>query len=331
MKKRGLCEVGTLLLWRRSAGLCAVGLLVAFLALYGWAKKEVHLIVDGKEREVSTFARTVADLLAAEGIALAVEDEVQPAPATPLREGLTVKVTRAGPVVLRLGTEERVVRTVPVTVRELLAGQGIVLGPEDKVEPSLEAVVAPGATVQVTRVSTREVVVTERIPFESRKEYLPDLAAGRRKVLQVGQDGLKRRVFQVTYVDGVPVKRVEVRTEVVRPPVPQVIGLGTRQERALHIAARGAPADYREVREMVATAYALHSATATGTKPRPGTVAVDPRVIPLGTRLYVEGYGYGRAEDVGSAIKGDRIDVYFNSEEEARRWGRRKVRVYILE
>jgi len=82
---------------------------------------------------------------------------------------------------------------------------------------------------------------------------------------------------------------------------------------------------------MVATAYSLDGRTATGTRPGPGTVAVDPAVIPLGTRLYVEGYGYGRAEDVGSAIKGNRVDVYFEDPDRARQWGRRKVKVYILE
>lgn len=317
---------------RQTAGLCALGVLVALLAFYGWARKEVYLTVDGETLAVSTFARTVGDLLAAERITLAAEDAVEPGLAAPLREGQTVKVIRAGPVILRLGAEERVVRTVPVTVRQLLAGQGIALGPEDRVDPGLEAVVAPGAVVRVDRVNTRQEEVTEPIPFSTKREYLADLPAGKRKVLQVGQEGLRRRVFRVTYVNGVPVQRVEVRAEVVRPPVPQVIGLGThREEGVVRLASRGAPETYRAVREMVATAYALHSVTALGTRPGPGTVAVDPRVIPLGTRLYVEGYGYGRAEDVGSAIKGDRIDVYFRSEEEARRWGRRKVKVYILE
>ena len=60
-------------------------------------------------------------------------------------------------------------------------------------------------------------------------------------------------------------------------------------------------------------------------------IAVDPRVIPLGTRLYVDGYGYGRALDVGGAIKGNRIDVFLPSEAECRRWGVRTVKVYILE
>ncbi len=81
---------------------------------------------------------------------------------------------------------------------------------------------------------------------------------------------------------------------------------------------------------MTVTAY-CHSRyrTASRTKPCPGTISVDPKIIPLGTALYVEGYGQGRALDTGSAIKGNRIDVWFTSREEAVRWGKKKVKVYI--
>lgn len=82
--------------------------------------------------------------------------------------------------------------------------------------------------------------------------------------------------------------------------------------------------------KMEATAYtATGNKTATGTVPKKGTVAVDPSVIPLGTELYVEGYGKGVAEDTGGAIKGNIIDVYMDSEQEARQWGRKTVNVTI--
>lgn len=81
-----------------------------------------------------------------------------------------------------------------------------------------------------------------------------------------------------------------------------------------------------------ATAYTwTGSRTATGTWPRVGTIAVDPKVIPLGTKMYVEGYGYGVAEDTGSAIVGYKIDVYLPSRAEALKFGRRMVRITLLE
>jgi 3D (Asp-Asp-Asp) domain-containing protein len=81
---------------------------------------------------------------------------------------------------------------------------------------------------------------------------------------------------------------------------------------------------------MEATAYCYTgNKTKTGTWPKVGTVAVDPKVIPLGTQLHIEGYGSGVAEDTGGMIKGNRIDLYMNSEREALNWGRRWVRVEV--
>ena len=73
-----------------------------------------------------------------------------------------------------------------------------------------------------------------------------------------------------------------------------------------------------------------YSTTAMGTAIRYGVAAVDPNVIPLGTRLYIEGYGYARAEDTGGAIKGNKIDLVFGSKAQSNNWGRRTVRVTIL-
>ncbi|OQW97579.1 MAG: hypothetical protein BWK77_01400 [Verrucomicrobia bacterium A1] len=69
--------------------------------------------------------------------------------------------------------------------------------------------------------------------------------------------------------------------------------------------------------------------TATGTEARPGTVAADPRMLPFGTILYVPGYGYGRVEDTGGDIKGNRIDLFYPSHAEALDWGRHKVRCKV--
>ena len=73
-----------------------------------------------------------------------------------------------------------------------------------------------------------------------------------------------------------------------------------------------------------------YSTTAMGTAIRYGVAAVDTNVIPLGTRLYIEGYGYARAEDTGGAIKGNKIDLVFGSKSQSNNWGRRTVRVTIL-
>lgn len=71
--------------------------------------------------------------------------------------------------------------------------------------------------------------------------------------------------------------------------------------------------------------------TKSGTQVSRGTVAIDPRVIPLGTKVYVEGYGHAECLDIGGAIKGNKIDLYMDSREECFEFGRRDVKVYIIE
>lgn len=96
--------------------------------------------------------------------------------------------------------------------------------------------------------------------------------------------------------------------------------------------AKGESFAYKKAFDVSATAYiATGNRTASGTWPKRGTISVDRRVIPMGTLMYVEGYGFGRAEDTGGAIKGNKIDVFVDSYKEARNWGRRTVKVYIIE
>ncbi|MDU4959643.1 MAG: 3D domain-containing protein [Sporomusaceae bacterium] len=100
--------------------------------------------------------------------------------------------------------------------------------------------------------------------------------------------------------------------------------------------AKGTPDRYRRVIHMEASAYTSEdpgngSYTYRGNRLRKGLVAVDPRVIPLGARLYIEGYGYAVADDTGGYIKGHRIDLAYENRQEALRFGRRTVPVYILD
>ena len=94
-------------------------------------------------------------------------------------------------------------------------------------------------------------------------------------------------------------------------------------------------AKYRKSWVMESSGYSsqdpgCNGRTATGMPLKRGIVAVDPYLIPLGTQVYVMGYGKAIAQDVGGAIKGNKIDLAFNSRGEALRWGRRRARVYIL-
>jgi len=220
------------------------------------------------------------------------------------------------------------VNTTPAEVREVLKEARVFLSPEDIVNPHLGQRIHSPQEIVVNRITTKEVAIESEIPFKTERKGDDSLDKGVTKVLNKGQAGLERQIVKVTYKDGVEIKREEVKREIVKEPVPQTIAYGTRST----ISRGGQNLRFSRSLTVVATAYThTGNRTYSGTVPKVGTVAVDPRVIPLGSQLYVEGYGLGRALDVGSAIKGNRIDVFLETEQQAQKWGRKTVKVYVLE
>ena len=109
------------------------------------------------------------------------------------------------------------------------------------------------------------------------------------------------------------------------------VALGIHEERAHEVSRGGGRALY-----VSATAYSAHdpgngNRTATGTLVRRGVIAVDPSVIPLGTRVFIPGYGEAVAEDIGGGIHGQRIDVAFDTHAEALMFGRQDLEIFIME
>ncbi len=171
----------------------------------------------------------------------------------------------------------------------------------------------------------------EEIPPPTKVKAETRLREGIRITLREGKPGLKKVRYEVVVVNGKEEKRV-LGEKVIREPVSRVILIGAGK----NLASRGGVQRVRKVLEMEATAYCagargVNRVTATGIRTERGIAAVDSRVIKLGTLLYIEGYGLALAADIGGAIKGNKIDLFMESCKEAKRWGRRKVKVYILE
>ncbi len=227
------------------------------------------------------------------------------------------------------GQVQRVTSTAP-TVSELLIELGVTLGDRDRTSPPLKTAVTDGLAVTVTRVTRREVVEQVTVPAKAHVLAAPGYPAGYTKLLSKGQDGLVKRVVEVWGKDGQVSQRNVLRERVLVRMKPKIVLQGT-----LGDVNRGG--GYHQPFRMVATGYAggacggsASGHTASGLKARRGVVAVDTRFIPLGTRLYVPGYGFAVAADRGSAIRGNRIDLCFDTYGEAIRFGRRSVQVYIL-
>jgi len=300
-------------------------------AAYAHLPKAVLVQTGAGPRKVLTFGRTVADAVSEAGIAVRPYDRVRPALATALTSGMTVTVSRAFPVTLLADGRPRPFMTTAATAAEFLAESGARLRPHDQVYPAMETALWSGAVVRIVRIDTQIVTMEERLSFARVAKPDPTLPRGMTKLVQAGRPGSRIRRIAVTSADGAVVDRQVIGAVMVRSPQDQILQVGTRRI----IASRGEFAG-KEIIVMEATAYApwdgpgTNDITATGTKAGFGVVAVDPTVIPLGSRLFVEGYGPAIAGDTGGAIKGHRIDLGFNTIRQAILFGRRIVRVYIL-
>ncbi|MDQ0285264.1 uncharacterized protein YabE (DUF348 family) [Desulfofundulus luciae] len=295
---------------------------------YARAKKHITLVVDGKEVTLETRVNTVGDLLETQGIRLGSWDRVEPDPSAPVTEGMRVVVRRAVPVTVTADGKTLKLLTAAPTVREALQEAEVVPGREDIVTPGPAEKIRPEMAIRVIRVRqvAREIMVP--VPYSIRREPDPGLMRGQVKVVRAGRQGKEKQRWVLVYHDGREVKRVMEASQVVTPPVDRVVRVGTLQQ----VSRGGRDIRFSRVINMVATAYTYTgNNTAYGVPPRVGVAAVDPRVIPLGTRLYVEGYGYATALDVGSSIRGNRVDLFMENAAEARRWGVRRVNVYVLD
>ena len=241
-------------------------------------------------------------------------------------------VSTAATVTLIADGKVRTILTNATTVGKVLDLDHVYLNNLDRCSRRVTEPVKNGMEIRVVRVRLEKTVVKQTIPFATRQRYTGGLGVGNKSVVTPGKNGARVVVYQDSFKDGKRTNRVKVSEHVTKPQT-QVVLAGVR---GMTLASRGYFANKRVV-EMVATGYGpgenggWGNQTASGLKPGRGVVAVDPRFIPLGTRLYVEGYGYCVAGDTGGAIKGNRIDLGMDSRWEASEVGRRRVKVLILD
>jgi len=286
-----------------------------------------------------TTAVSVGQFLLERGIHVAPGDEVVPAPAAPLSNGATIVYRRAIHITFLDGASVKNVATTAGDVGSFLSMQGVKIGKFDKVFPSLGTVLHNGSRVRLFHIIAWDRSVLAPVRERSIHRLDTHMPVGARKIVALGSLGERRidyRYFK--YPNGI-VRRIALSSTVVRPAHPRIIldgvgdigafsnftarSIGRMQLRAVHAIS------------MVATAYTPWCAgcsgiTATGERAGHGIVAVDPRVIPLGTKLYIPGYGYAVAGDTGGAIVGHRIDLGFDSQRAAMNFGRRKIVVFAI-
>ncbi|OOM82112.1 cell wall-binding protein YocH precursor [Clostridium puniceum] len=303
-------------------------------------KKTLIISIDGKEETFVTYKGTVKDVLQEKGITLASKDKVQPSLESKVSEKETIKLKTAIPVDIKANGIQVQVLTAEDTIKdmldaeeEILQEQGIDFDKEiDEISPSLDATISSDTNIQLVKVQTTDLVEKQPINFDTIVEKNEELDSSVQKVKSEGVNGEKEITYQVVYKDGVEVSRNVKSTKTIVEPQNQVVVKGTGH---IYASRGGGNITYKKKISSIATAYSNHSSTATGRRPVRNegglsTIAVDPSVIPLGSKVYVDGYGYAIASDTGGAIKGNKIDVYLNSSNECDRWGRKSVNVLVV-
>jgi uncharacterized protein YabE (DUF348 family)/3D (Asp-Asp-Asp) domain-containing protein len=352
------------------AALIAALLGLSSITGFVWARKNVTLVVDGTSKSVSTESTDVRSLLAEARVHVAGDDLVSPSASAPLTDGSVVVVRHVVPVTLDLGGRLVHLDVLGRTVADALVMAGLDPTGGITTDPAVDQPLVPGMTIRAADVFVRVQEVEVAIPHDTVVEGDPGLPLDRRVVVTRGAEGSAVRVWQVLVTAGVEGKRSLKAETVITPPVTEVVRVGTRHAfRQVMSASSNArrsrtggssPKVDGSALDVESTAYTPYEcgqdATWVAAKRRQyripdgwGVVAVDPRVIPLGSRLFVEGYGYAVAADTGGAIKGRIIDVCFwganltaptgHASDPQRRaassravqWGRRSsVRVTIL-
>lgn len=242
--------------------------------------------------------------------------------------------------------EEIKISSFKKTVRELLSENEIQYDDDDIITPSLSSELKDYMEIKVVEVTQSQVTEKEDIPYSVKLIDDNDLLKGKTKVTQEGKSGEKEITYNLTYYDGKLVKKALECEKISQEPVDKIVKKGTKEEVVVASrsttsrnsssseskASSASNSASKNGKHMVvqATAYAGDSITSTGTVPKWGTIAVDPRVIPYGSKVYIPQFNKTFiAEDCGGAIKGNIIDIFMNSESECYKWGRRTIDIYI--
>lgn len=341
--------------------------------------KSISIIDANNHYDVVTKTETVEEAIALTGISLGENDIVSTDLDSATKDGDKIYLNRSKLIKLETSGDVIEFYTNENTVGEALLADGFLVGKYDEVVPDVNTATEDGMTVTVRKVDVTLSEITEEIPYETVTIDNPNEYMGYSKVIKKGANGHTARTYKMVSREGAgttailigktkvePVSEVvEVGTKLITPEAMTVIkgqtsdgvpysalpAMAQKNSKTV-ITGNTAITPYGEFKfskviDFKATAYEGSSAsngkwagqTATGRAPVYGVVAVDPRVIPLNSKLYIESadsgqswiYGFCVAGDTGGAIKGKRVDLCYSTLEQCYQFGRRNCRVYVLE
>jgi len=322
-----------------ACALVAACLVCVFFVCKGDGSHPFTVTDRGRTVTYLTKAASVNEALQQNGYTLEEGDTLSVYEGSAVEDTPEVSISRTFPVMVRSGDKLEKLHLQGGTVGDALRRVGVVWDTQDVLSHPQFADVTP-----CMYISHQDVTVEYRTEYrviEYQTKVIKDdtLDEDVKKRVSYGENGEKRLIYRTTYLDGVEAGSEIVDQVILKKKVDDVTIVGTQEIRFQtnlqndHRRWKPAPKD-SEVKKILrceVTAYThTGNRTATGTWPKLGTIAVDPDIIPYGTKLYVPGYGYGTAQDCG-AFSGNQIDLFMDTRSECLRWGRkRNVKVYIL-
>lgn len=311
---------------------------------------DVRLVIDGKWHAYEVGDITVEELLQQSGVELRNEDIINVSTDTVIDKDMKIVIDKAVNVVFKVDGESPVsILTQAKTIGEALSELRKKQGREFKLEEnkSSSTLIDKDTTISVTPYIEKTRVVKEEIKFNTKHIENPNLPEGTEKITTKGVNGINETTFKDIYLKDELVSSEEIASAITKKPIQQIVEVGTKKPTPIlktpTIKTEKGTFIVEKELQMRSTAYTAgyistgknpgdpgYGITASGMKAQRGVVAVDTKVIPFGTKLYIEGYGYAIAGDTGSAIKGNKIDVFFDSYTDAINYGVKNVKVYIL-
>lgn len=326
-----------------------------FMLLYGTATKSVSVVVDGQESVIKTREWTLSHLLDEQNIAVGEHDRISHDLNMKLKNGEQIVINHTMPVQLTADGETKTLYTTGKTVSSALDDLHIAVGADDKVIPSPDDTIDGQTEIKVVRVTKESAEQTVPLAFETVKKNDASLLKGKEKVLQDGKEGMKIVTTEKVYEDGKLVTENVMNESVQAESVNKIVAIGTKpavvalsasSPNVDEISKNGVNFAYKQIiNNVTLTAYSADAdstgkdsshpqfgRTFTGTTVTEGrTIAVDKNVIPLGWWVYIDGIGFRRAEDTGSGVKGNIVDVYFSDSSYASKFGtKRGYTVYVI-
>lgn len=310
--------------------------------------KQLHVRVfdNGECTFFKTSETTVGQLLEENGIVLEENDNIDKDLSEFVENEMRINIERAKVVKITIDKKTyKSFKTGCETIGELMSEMGKEDGTEyilatPKFSSSMK--IEDEIEFEISSVKTEEISTNEEIPFETVKKEDNGIKKGTEKVKTKGENGVKTITVKNVYVGGELKETTVVSEEITKEAVDEVILIGTYIEpekpaepQPQTIKTADGTFNVKKEMTMRATGYCAYAPgcglyTATGAVAKKGVVAVDKSVIPLGTKLYIDGYGVAIAADTGGAIKGDRIDLCFDNYNQAVQFGRKNMKVYII-